>query len=77
MPGSAQITKVIDGFHGAECYREDQAQRDRGKSGHTISISGRLVLGGENLYLLLVQGSEMQWHKNALKNLSISIDGRA
>ena len=34
------------------------------------------VLEGEKLYLLPVQGSETQWHKNVLQNPSIRIDAR-
>jgi hypothetical protein len=34
------------------------------------------LLEGQKLYLLPVQGSETQWHKNVLQNPSIRIDAR-
>jgi deazaflavin-dependent oxidoreductase (nitroreductase family) len=46
------------------------------KSGRAISIPVWLVLDGEKLYLLPVQGSDTQWYKNVLKNPSIRIDAR-
>jgi deazaflavin-dependent oxidoreductase (nitroreductase family) len=46
------------------------------KSGKTISIPVWFVLEGDSLYLLPVQGSDTQWYKNVLKNLSIRIDAR-
>ena len=46
------------------------------KSGQTISIPVWFVLDGTNLYLLPVQGSDMQWYKNAFRNPSIRIDAR-
>ena len=46
------------------------------KTGHTISIPVWFVLEDEIIYLLPVQGSDTQWHKNVLKNPAIRIDAR-
>ncbi|HKV61027.1 MAG TPA: nitroreductase/quinone reductase family protein [Candidatus Acidoferrum sp.] len=46
------------------------------KSGRSISIPVWFVLEGEKLYLLPVQGSDTQWYKNVIKNLSIRIEAR-
>jgi deazaflavin-dependent oxidoreductase (nitroreductase family) len=46
------------------------------KSGRTISIPVWFVLEGEKLYLLPVQGSDTQWHKNVLQNPKIRIEAR-
>jgi len=46
------------------------------KSGQTISIPVWLVLEGDKLFLLPVQGSDTQWYKNVLNNPSIRIDAR-
>jgi deazaflavin-dependent oxidoreductase (nitroreductase family) len=43
------------------------------KSGRTISIPVWFVLDEDKLYLLPVQGSDTQWHKNVLKNPAIRI----
>src|SRR6201997_364554 len=40
------------------------------KSGRAISIPVWFVLDDDKLYLLPVQGSDTQWHKNVLKNPS-------
>jgi deazaflavin-dependent oxidoreductase (nitroreductase family) len=44
------------------------------KSGRTISNPVWFVLDEETLYLLPAYGSDTQWYKNVLKNLSIRID---
>jgi hypothetical protein len=54
----------------------DQDQRDRQEVGQDDLDSGLVRAGGEELYLLPVQGSETQWYKNVLKNPSIRIDAR-
>ena len=46
------------------------------KSGRTISIPVWFVWEGDKLYLLPVQGSDTQWHKNVFSNPSIRIDAR-
>jgi deazaflavin-dependent oxidoreductase (nitroreductase family) len=43
------------------------------KSGRTITIPIWFVLEDDNLYLLPVQGSDTQWHKNLLSNPSIRV----
>src|SRR5713226_5512295 len=43
------------------------------KSGRAISIPVWFVLEDDKLYLLPVKGSDTQWYKNVLKNLSIRI----
>ncbi len=45
-------------------------------SGRAISIPVWFVLEGEKIYLLPVQGSDTQWYKNVLKNLSIRINAQ-
>ena len=57
-------------------YREIKLSVTGRKSGKTISIPVWLVLEGDKLYLLPVQGSETQWYKNVLQNPSIRIDAR-
>jgi deazaflavin-dependent oxidoreductase (nitroreductase family) len=57
-------------------YRQIKLSVIGRKSGQTISIPVWLVLEGEKLYLLPVQGSETQWYKNVLKNPQIRIDAR-
>jgi deazaflavin-dependent oxidoreductase (nitroreductase family) len=57
-------------------YRQIKISVIGRKSGQTISIPVWFVLDGEKLYLLPVQGSDTQWYKNVLKNLSIRIDAR-
>jgi len=46
------------------------------KSGKTISIPVWLVLEGDKLYLLPVNGSDTQWFKNVLKDPRIGIAAR-
>jgi deazaflavin-dependent oxidoreductase (nitroreductase family) len=46
------------------------------KSGRAISIQVWFALEDDKLYLLPVQGSDTQWHKNVLKNPRIRIDAR-
>jgi deazaflavin-dependent oxidoreductase (nitroreductase family) len=46
------------------------------KSGRAISIPVWFALEDDKLYLLPVQGSDTQWHKNVLKNPRIRIDAR-
>src|SRR6267142_5250959 len=55
-------------------YREIDITVTGRKSGRAISIPVWFVLEGDKLYLLPVQGSDIQWYKNALKNPSIQID---
>jgi hypothetical protein len=57
-------------------YRQIKISVIGRKSGCTISIPVWLVLEGDKLYLLPVQGSETQWYKNVLQNPSIRIDAR-
>ena len=57
-------------------YRQMKLSVIGRKSGKPISIPVWFVLEGEKLYLLPVQGSDTQWHKNALKNPSIRIEAR-
>jgi hypothetical protein len=57
-------------------YRQIKLSVIGRKSGKTISIPVWFVLEGEKLYLLPVQGSDTQWHKNVLQNPSIRIDAR-
>jgi deazaflavin-dependent oxidoreductase (nitroreductase family) len=57
-------------------YRQIKISVIGRKSGQTISIPVWLVLEGETLYLLPVQGSGTQWYKNVLKSPSIRIDAR-
>jgi hypothetical protein len=57
-------------------YRQIKISVIGRKSGQTISIPVWFVLEGDKLYLLPVQGSETQWYKNVLQNLTISIDAR-
>ena len=57
-------------------YRQIKISVIGRKSGQTISIPVWLVLEGDKLYLLPVQGSDTQWYKNVLKNPSIRIDAR-
>ena len=57
-------------------YRQIKISVIGRKSGQTISIPVWFVLDGTNLYLLPVQGSDMQWYKNAFRNPSIRIDAR-
>jgi hypothetical protein len=54
----------------------DQDQRDREEVRAHDLHSRLVVLEGEKLYLLPVQGSETQWYKNVLQNPSIRIDAR-
>ena len=54
----------------------DQAERDWEEVGQDNLDSCLVVMEGEKLYLLPVQGSDTQWYKNALKNPSIRIDAR-
>src|SRR5579859_439564 len=44
------------------------------KSGRPISVTVWFVLEDGKLYLLPVNGSNTQWHKNLLKNPSLHID---
>jgi deazaflavin-dependent oxidoreductase (nitroreductase family) len=44
------------------------------KSGRAISIPVWFVFDSDKLYLLPVKGSDTQWYKNVLKNLSIRVD---
>ena len=46
------------------------------KSGRAISIPVWFVWEGDKLYLLPVQGSDTQWHKNVLNDPMIRIDAR-
>jgi deazaflavin-dependent oxidoreductase (nitroreductase family) len=46
------------------------------KSGQIISRPVWFVFEGDTLYLLPVQGSDMQWYKNILQNPSIRISAR-
>jgi deazaflavin-dependent oxidoreductase (nitroreductase family) len=55
-------------------YREIKITVIGRKSGRTISNPVWFVLDGDKLYLLPVQGSDTQWHKNVLKNPSIRIE---
>ena len=57
-------------------YREITITVTGRKSGRAISIPVWFVLEGQKLYLLPVQGSDTQWYKNVLQNLSIRIDAR-
>jgi deazaflavin-dependent oxidoreductase (nitroreductase family) len=44
------------------------------KTGRSISLPVWFAWDDGKLYLLPVKGSDTQWYKNALKNLSIRID---
>jgi hypothetical protein len=57
-------------------FREIKLSVTGRNSGRTISIPVWFVLEGDKLYLLPVQGSGTQWHKNVLKNPSIRIEAR-
>ena len=57
-------------------YRQIEISVIGRRSGQTISIPVWVVLEGEKLYLLPVQGSDTQWYKNVLKNPAIRIDAR-
>ena len=57
-------------------YRQIKLSVIGRKTGQTISVPVWFVLEGEKLYLLPVQGSDTQWHKNVLKNPMIRIDAR-
>jgi len=57
-------------------YREINITVTGRKSGRAISIPVWFVLEDDKLYLLPVQGSDTQWHKNVLKNPRIRIDAR-
>jgi len=57
-------------------YREINITVTGRKSGRAISIPVWFVWEDDKLYLLPVQGSDTQWYKNVLKNLSIRIDAR-
>src|SRR5437764_15232290 len=57
-------------------YRQIKISVVGRKSGQTISVPVWLVLEGNKLYLLPVQGSDTQWYKNVLQNPSIRIDAR-
>ncbi len=57
-------------------YRQIKISVIGRKSGRAISIPVWFVLEGEKLYLLPVQGSETQWHKNLLHHRSIGISAR-
>jgi hypothetical protein len=57
-------------------YRQIKISVIGRKSGQTISIPVWFVLEGQKLYLLPLQGSDTQWDKNVLQNLSIRIDAR-
>jgi deazaflavin-dependent oxidoreductase (nitroreductase family) len=55
-------------------YREINITVTGRKSGRAISIPVWFALEDDQLYLLPVQGSDTQWHKNVLKNPRIRID---
>src|ERR1700732_1878466 len=55
-------------------YRQIKLSVIGRKSGKTISMPVWVVLEGDNLYLLPVQGSDTQWYRNVFKNPSIRID---
>src|SRR6266478_4763205 len=57
-------------------YREITITVSGRKSGRAISIPVWFVLEDDKLYLLPVQGSDTQWHKNVIKNSMIRIDAR-
>ncbi len=57
-------------------YRQINITVTGRKSGRAISIPVWFVWEDDKLYLLPVQGSDTQWYKNVLKNLSIRIDAR-
>lgn len=57
-------------------YREIRITVTGRKSGREISNPVWFVLEGDKLYLLPVQGSDTQWHKNVLKNPKIRINAR-
>ena len=57
-------------------YREINLTVTGRKSGRAISIPVWFALEDDKLYLLPVQGSDTQWHKNVLKNPRIRIDAR-
>ena len=57
-------------------YREINITVTGRKSGRAISIPVWFALEDDKLYLLPVQGSDTQWHKNVLKNPRIRIDAR-
>ena len=57
-------------------YREINITVTGRKSGRAISIPVWFALEDDQLYLLPVQGSDTQWHKNVLKNPRIRIDAR-
>jgi deazaflavin-dependent oxidoreductase (nitroreductase family) len=43
------------------------------KSGRPVSVPVWFVFDDDKLYLLPVKGSDTQWYKNVLKNLSIRV----
>ena len=55
-------------------YREIKISVVGRKSGNTITIPVWFVLEGEKLWLLPVLGSDTQWYRNVLQNLSIRVD---
>jgi len=55
-------------------YREINITVTGRKSGRSISNPVWFVFQDDELYLLLVQGSDTQWYKNVLKNPRIRID---
>ena len=57
-------------------YREINISVTGRKSGRTISVPVWFAFEDDKLYLLPVQGSDTQWHKNVLKNPRIRIDAR-
>ena len=57
-------------------YREITITVTGRKSGRAISIPVWFALEDDQLYLMPVQGSDTQWHKNVLKNPRIRIDAR-
>jgi deazaflavin-dependent oxidoreductase (nitroreductase family) len=57
-------------------YREINITVTGRKSGRAISIPVWFALEDDKLYLLPVQGSDTQWHKNVLKNPRIRIEAR-
>jgi hypothetical protein len=57
-------------------YRQIKISVIGRKSGQTISIPVWFVMEREKLYLLPVQGSDTQWYKNVLQNLTLRVDAR-
>jgi len=57
-------------------YREIKITVTGRKSGRSISIPVWFVFEDPTLYLLPVQRSDTQWHKNVLKSRKIRIDAR-